>query len=364
MAIFSLIKKDFLKKNKNYHSLYGEIPNRSLAFTDRELSQIVWYKRDSFSLPPVMDFVFILDEIHSHNDIKPLEYLGYLIRYKGRDSLLYNLKKNNLASNIDCGNIGSFKHFSQFAISVTLTNRGTKEFQNVIETVFTYIEHMKANIKDTINENIYMDISNIFSKDFNFWQKNEKLKLSEYLNTLSINMFDYKAKSFVSNDNLMTKFDSEILTKFIKNISQANSLVIIGTYKMNGNLKNFFGKTPIVKEKYFKTEYSRIEFPKDFNKKIEGNLIKKNNSFALRRINKYITSLNELVTCVEPKKKFEGQLGNFIKLDEKEEKKINCANERNKIEPTLIYSKNNINFWYKVNKNKIFFLLFYFLFLA
>lgn len=344
-----MIKKDFLKRNKNYRSLYGEIPNRSLAFTDRELSQIIWYKRDSFALPPVMDFVFILDEINSYNNIKPLEYIGYLIRFKGRDSLLYNLKKNNLASNIDCGNIGSFKHFSQFAISVTLTNKGTKEFQSVIDTVFTYIEYLKVNIKETINEDIYKDISNIFSKDFNFWQKNEKLKLSEYLNTLSINMFDYKAKLFVSHDNLMNQYDFEVISKFLKNISITNSLVIIGTYKMNNNLTKFFGKSPIVKEKFFKTEYSRTNFPKDFSKKISGNLLKMNKSFALRRVNKYITTLNELVQCVEPKEEFIGQVGNFIKLVETNEKKVNCANERNKIEPTLIYSRNKINLWYKVN---------------
>ena len=351
MAIFSLINKDYLEKNKNIRSLYGEIPNRSIPFTERDLSQIVWYKRNSFSLPPVIDFLFVLDEINSSNDTKPLEYLGYLFKYKGPDSLLYNLKKNNLASNVDCGNIGSFKQFSQFIISITLTNKGTIEFQNVIELVFTYIEFLKTNLTEAINEDIYNDLLNISANDFNFWQKNEKLKLSEYLNTLSINMFDYKPELFVSHDNLMIKFDSNILTNFLKKISISNSLVIIGTYKMNNNLKNFFEQSPKKKEKFFQTDYTHREFPNDFKQKIEENLIKYKNSFAIRKKNTYITSLKELVSCEEPKDKFEGQLGNFIKIVNSNEKIIKCSDERNKIEPTLIYSKNKINLWYKVNKN-------------
>jgi hypothetical protein len=163
-------------------------------------------------------------------------------------------------------------------------------------------------------------------------------------------MFDYKPQLFVSHDNLMVKFDSDILTKFLKNLSQKNSLVIIGTYKMNNNIKNFFENSPIKKEKFFQTEYTQKEFKKDFHKKIEENLIKQKNSFAMRKLNTYITTLKDLVTCEEPKEKFEGLLGNFIKLDNTNEKIINCANERNIIEPTLIYSKNKINLWYKVIK--------------
>ena len=349
MTFFSRIQKDFLKKNKKKISLYGEIPNRSLAFSGNELNKIVWYKRDSFSLPPVIDFVFILEEINSYNNIKPIEYICYLIRYKGTDSLLYNLKKNNLASNLDCGNIGSFKHFSQLGITVTLTNKGTFEFQKIIEIVFTYIEYMKANLNKTISEAIYDDISKIFFKDFNFLQKNEKVKISENLNTLSINMFDYQPILFVSHDNLMTKYDASVLTKFMKSISHANSLVIIGTYKMNENLQNFFGDSSIIKEKFFRTQYSRIDFPMDINKKIEENLNKNNYLFSLRKVNEFITKLNEPVSCVEPKDKYEGQLGKFINLENTtNEKKINCENERNKIEPDLIYSKNKINLWYKV----------------
>ena len=70
----------------------------------------------------------------------------------------------------------------------------------------------------------------------------------------------------------------------------------------------------------------------------------------MRKLNTYITTLKDLVTCEEPKEMFEGLLGNFIKLDNTNEKIINCANERNIIEPTLIYSKNKINLWYKVIK--------------
>ena len=162
-------------------------------------------------------------------------------------------------------------------------------------------------------------------------------------------MFDYNAKNFASYDNLMTEFNPAVITKYLNSISMENSLVIIGTYKMNSNLKDFFGKSPVIKEKYFKTEFAHTGFPKDFQKKIEGNLLEQKKYFSVRRINKYITSLNELESCVEPKEEFEGQLGNFIKLEETNEKKINCANERNKIAPTLIYSKNKINLWYKVN---------------
>jgi len=325
---------------------YGEIPNRSEAFTDKELNQIIWYKRDSHSLPPILDFVFILDEINTKNSIKPLEYISYLIKYKGKNSLLHNLKKHNFASNIDCGVIASYKHFSQFAISVTLTNKGAKEFKSIIEEVFLFIEFIKNNSKVSINNTIYKDLSNILANNFNFWQKNEKLKLSEYMNNLSINMFDYPYKNFVSHDNIMQNFNETVINEYLNNLTPLNSLVIIGTYKMNSNLQKFFGeKNKILKDKYFGTEYTHIKMPKEFHTKINEKLDNSQHTFELRRENKYITKLKDLEMCVEKPKDYNTQSG-FIRLNK--EKEFDCEKEKTKLAPKLIYNKNKINLWFKV----------------
>lgn len=351
--IFSKIRSEEAEEKKE-KPRYGEIPNRSEAFTDKELNQIIWYKRDSHSLPPVLDFIFILDEINTKNSIKPLEYISYILKFKGKNSLLHNLKKLNLASNIDCGVIASYKHFSKFAISVTLTHKGGKEFEKAIEQVFLYLEFLKLNTKESINQELYNDLSNIYSKNFNFWQKNEKLKLSEYLNSISINMFDYDNKFFVSNDNLMHNFNSTVINTYLNNLNTLNSLVVIGTYKMNSNLQKFFGKNKILKDKFFGTEYVHRKFPKEFENKITENIDKTQFSFSFRKENKYITKLNNLETCVEKEKDANIENGFIVSLNDnkKKEKEYDCIVERNKLAPKLVYNKHKINLWYKVKISK------------
>ena len=135
---------------------YGEISSKSPVYSDEQLGSLIWYEKLPFGQN--LDLIFVTDEVLSKTYSKPLDYITYLIKYSGKGSLIEYLKKNKLAVKIEAGPISTYKHFSQYAISVYLTKKGLKEVKNVMQICFNYINLMR---KKKPNSNLYNDIKKI-----------------------------------------------------------------------------------------------------------------------------------------------------------------------------------------------------------
>jgi insulysin len=76
---------------------------------------------------------------------KPLSYISHLVGHEGKNSLLSELIKQDLATGLSAGpmeRLGGER--SGFVINVSLTNKGVKEYQNVVRLVFAYLNKIKA----------------------------------------------------------------------------------------------------------------------------------------------------------------------------------------------------------------------------
>lgn len=87
----------------------------------RELS-VVWPR-----LPSIKNFW----------DGSPLDYISHVIGHEGKNSLLSELVKQDLAVSLQSGPYERMQHtFSGFELSITLTEKGMAQYEEVIRLIF------------------------------------------------------------------------------------------------------------------------------------------------------------------------------------------------------------------------------------
>ena len=78
---------------------------------------------------------------------KPLEYLSWTIGHEGEGSLILYLREKVWALSLYAGCEGSGMEFnetySQFAISIVLTEKGFAEVDQVMSAIFSYLKVLK-----------------------------------------------------------------------------------------------------------------------------------------------------------------------------------------------------------------------------
>lgn len=252
--------------------------------------KVIWIEKKT--LPETLDFVFVLDEILTKYETKPLDYIAYLFKYSGEGSLFRNLKNQKLATKVDTGIITNTNSFSQFLISITLTKQGIEKVLNVIQITYAYMERVR---NEKISKEIYDEISKISQIQFKFLEK--RTEPGDYLSTLAGSMFDYPANHILSGDYIHSKFDENIILKYLNGFTLENCLIFIGTDKTPSKnlLETFFLNTSFQVEKWYKTKYIENKISKQLSDLIKSNA--KEVSFKIRAKNEYITNKNELLKC-------------------------------------------------------------------
>jgi len=75
---------------------------------------------------------------------KPDALVGFLLGYEGEGSLLSYLKQTGLATALSGGGYSATKDYSIFGIEVQLTPKGADEWQEVMHSIFSYIELLSS----------------------------------------------------------------------------------------------------------------------------------------------------------------------------------------------------------------------------
>ena len=151
---FGDIRAETKEENKQ---TYGSLPDSENAFYKGNLGKLIYFKKLASTLS--LDIIFSIDEVLSKYQTKPDDYLTYLLKYSGEGSFISFLKENNYAIKLDAGIINSFTDFSQYAITISLTNEGYKNIEKVIQMTFSYIKKIK---ELRINRDTYFEIKNMF----------------------------------------------------------------------------------------------------------------------------------------------------------------------------------------------------------
>jgi insulysin len=316
--------------NPYLYSYHSKIP-----FTSKESGQIIWYEKIAGGQH--LDIIFNLDEILTKYQTKPLDYVSYLMKYSGEGSLIEYLKKFKLASKIEVGVVSSFKLFSQYAVSVYLTEVGMRKIEEVVKLVFNYINLIKFNV---IKSRTYEELHNITSIQFKFLEKSEKY--GDYLAVLAGMMHNIKSTEYYNllyADYIHSNYNETLIRSYLNNLSPVNSLIIVGSLKFPNSLTELLGNATNQTEKWYGTTFRNNKIPPQLLKTLNNSLIS-GETFKLREKNDFITRENNVVSCFGI-----GIITSYKNVTLHEL----CDMEKADLTPDFAINSKNLLAWYKVS---------------
>lgn len=266
LIVFSSLPINILvEKVENY---FSSIPETYLnSSPDLPVSEEPFFddtsKNKLFIIKPLIDqsiinLIWILPKEYFKN-LNFVKQIAFLLKHGNKNGLLDNLKKEQLILELNT-DIYSHKKNIELNVEIKLTKKGTKEYLNVLEQCFSYLNYLQnESIPDYISQEI--DILNTLEYEFQDHQD-----LFSYLNLLSNQLSeetlsDYPSRQYLSkNDNSK---DNKKILNYLVNPENCRILFLTNSFPDNLDENTYYD--PIYDISYA-TSPLRID-----NKKIHSN---------------------------------------------------------------------------------------------
>lgn len=164
----------------------------------------------SFALPSI-------DHLYRH---KPESLLAYLIGHEGQGSILSYLKHQQWAFRLTAGAGISASNFKDFNISISLTQAGEKNIDNIVSCVFSYIKLLQS---APIADFYYQEKKAIAMLSFEY---QEKLKPLDSVSQYVINMQHYPENDYIFGDYVMDGICYKSLETLLDLFTPANMRLV------------------------------------------------------------------------------------------------------------------------------------------
>jgi len=155
---------------------------------------------------------------------QPLGYIANLIGHEGKGSLLSSLKKKQLVDTLSAGPQFDTDNQGMFIISMSLTETGLKQQDEVINAVFAYINLLKQN---DLNEMYFTEQKQLSEIAFKF---QEKVPALSYVRSLSSALHEFSAQDILSAPYKLNKFDKELISDYLHLLTPDNLLAVSYTH--------------------------------------------------------------------------------------------------------------------------------------
>ncbi|XP_044259256.1 nardilysin-like [Tribolium madens] len=226
-----------------------------------------------------LDLTWALPSLLNKYKSKPHQYVSWVLGDEGKGSLLAYLKKKVWVLSISAGNGESGSEhnslYALFTISMTLVDEGFKHLNEVIEIVFSYINMLK---KVGPQERLYNEMKMIADISFKFAREETA---SDHVESLSEDMQIYPPEDYLTGSELFFEYDPEAIKMVLNSLVPEKMNVIVLHNKLPPGLN--FDQT----EKWFGTNYTEKEIPKEWLKKWQKTTPL--NEFSLPPPNQFLT---------------------------------------------------------------------------
>ncbi|KZY70060.1 MULTISPECIES: insulinase family protein [unclassified Oleiphilus] len=169
---------------------------------------------------------------------QPLGYIANLIGHEGKGSLLSSLKKKQLVDTLSAGPQFDTDNQGMFIISMSLTEKGLKQQDEVINAVFAYINLLKQN---DLNEMYFTEQKQLSEIAFKF---QEKVPALSYVRSLSSALHEFSAQDILSAPYKLNKFDKELISDYLHLLTSDNLLVSVKAKDLETDQETQWFKAP------------------------------------------------------------------------------------------------------------------------
>ncbi len=181
--------------------------------------------------------------LHDHLDSKPAGIVGSVLGYEGKGSLLSKLKKEGLVLGLSAGGNYSDPNISSFDISINLTKKGEREYERVLELVFSYIGMLS---KHGFEEYTFKELQTMAQIDFDWKDPEEGMG---YVASRVARMQNYQLKDVETLPYLYRKFEPETYKAILETLTPENMLAVLQSQSVETDRT----------EPFYGTEYSITE---------------------------------------------------------------------------------------------------------
>ena len=215
-----------------------EIPDIEVPlFAEGSLPMLVYIQPEASQRE--LQLSFPVPDYSKHYRRKSLQYVGNLLGHEGAGSLLSVLKAEGLAEGLGAGAGLAYRGGAAFNLSVTLTQRGMQQREQVLQKVFEYIRLLQlAGPK----RDIYAEQGSIAALQFRFRDSGQAMG---YVRSLANDMQYFSAGDVLRGNYLMDDFQAgEIASILSSYLTPENVMVTVVGKDVAVNRSSEFYFTP------------------------------------------------------------------------------------------------------------------------
>ena len=178
--------------------------------------------------------------LKNHQSSKPASIVGSVLGYEGKGSLLSKLKEEGLVLSLSAGGGSSHPDINSFGINISLTEKGLKEYEQILELVFSYIRMIREH---GFEEHTFKETQAMAQINFDWKNPDEGMG---FVSSKASLMQDYQLKDVETLPFLFKKYDPSAYKAVLDTLIPENAMVVL-----SHNLAETDSKAP-----YYDAEYS------------------------------------------------------------------------------------------------------------
>lgn len=253
----SLVERYFLGIHNN--GLPGDdfsAFNDTNVFGDSFFSQIYYVKAKQEINK--LDITWVMPSITKRYKTKPDEFVSFIIGHEGAGSLCSYLRKQLLALDVHAGTeFSGFENNSMYAlfgISISLTEKGLENLNDIIEAVFAFLHLLET---EPVDYELFKELKKMEENSFRFQTEKDALEnVEDYV----VNLKYYEPEHVLGGPSLFYEYNEAEIKAMIKHLNSRKFNVMLTTAKPYKNIV-YDGK-----EKWFGTEFGVENFPENWIK--------------------------------------------------------------------------------------------------
>lgn len=164
---------------------------------------------------------FNFPNLDNYYSTKPLSYYAHLLGFEGEGSLMLHLKEKEWITSLAAGGGVSGSNFREFTISVNLTEKGLQHTDDIVTTIFEFIELIK---KQGIAEWRFKEKQAVLESAFRYQEKSRPIDMVSHL---VMNLQHYPQQDVIYGDYKMTHYDASLLQKQLGFFSPDNCRITL-----------------------------------------------------------------------------------------------------------------------------------------
>ncbi|RXG67447.1 Insulin-degrading enzyme [Armadillidium vulgare] len=215
MALAILGKENLNELEEIAISLFSDVENHDVEipywsehpFSEKEL------KKKAFIVPVKdirnLNITFPIPDLRPYYKTSPGHYLGHLIGHEGPGSLLSFLKAQGWVNSIVAGQKSGGNGFAFFVVNVDLTEEGIKHVDDIVQSIFQYIEFLR---EKGPQKWVFEECRDINAMTFRF--KDKEVPQS-YVSSVAEALHYYPLSEVLSGEYLLSEYDPKIITSVL-----------------------------------------------------------------------------------------------------------------------------------------------------